>query len=77
MLVLSRKPGEKVCIGDDITLTVVSVSGNHIRLGIEAPAHIGVLRSELAASAIPAAEELLPSAASGNMAQRQPRSCEA
>jgi carbon storage regulator len=77
MLVLTRKPGEKLSIGDDITLTVVSVRGNQIRLGIEAPAHVGVLRGELAASAIPSAEEQLPSAAPGNTGQRLLRSCEA
>jgi len=48
MLVLSRKPGEKVLIGDSITLTVVSINGNRVRLGIEAPGDVSILRSELA-----------------------------
>jgi carbon storage regulator len=48
MLVLSRKPGEKVVIGDAITLTVVGISGNHVRVGIDAPAQIRILRDEIA-----------------------------
>jgi carbon storage regulator CsrA len=48
MLVLTRKLGQKVVIGQDITVTIVAVAGNKVRLGIEAPDHIRVLRSELA-----------------------------
>jgi carbon storage regulator len=48
MLVLSRKPGEKVIIGDAITLTVVALSRNTVRIGIDAPAHIRILRDEIA-----------------------------
>jgi carbon storage regulator len=47
MLVLSRKPGEKVTIGNAITLTVLDVTGNKVRVGIEAPDHIRILRAEL------------------------------
>ncbi len=47
MLVLSRKLNQKVQIGDDIVVTVVKVKGNVIRLGIEAPKDVRVLRSEL------------------------------
>lgn len=46
MLVLSRKPGEKVIIGDGITLTVVEVMGNRVRVGIEAPEQVRILRAE-------------------------------
>ena len=48
MLVLSRKPGEKVVIGDGITVTVVEVKGNRIRVGIDAPDQVRILRAELA-----------------------------
>jgi carbon storage regulator len=48
MLVLSRKPGEKVVIGDSITLTVVEVRGHRVRVGIEAPDQVRILRGELA-----------------------------
>jgi carbon storage regulator len=47
MLVLTRKQSEKICIGNDITITVLKMKGKSIRLGIEAPAHINVLRGEL------------------------------
>jgi carbon storage regulator len=47
MLVLSRKPGEQVYIGDNITITVVEIKGNRIRLGITAPDNVSVLRAEL------------------------------
>ena len=47
MLVLSRKQNDSLVIGDDIRVTVVQVKGNKVRLGIEAPAHVNILRSEL------------------------------
>ncbi|MDX2037589.1 MAG: carbon storage regulator CsrA [Isosphaeraceae bacterium] len=50
MLVLSRKVGEKILIGDDIVLTVVKVDRNQVRLGIEAPAHVRVFREEISPS---------------------------
>ncbi|HMO84477.1 MAG TPA: carbon storage regulator [Lacipirellulaceae bacterium] len=48
MLVLTRKQGEKIRIGDDIVITVVRTKGKAARLGIEAPAHVPVLRGEIA-----------------------------
>jgi carbon storage regulator len=42
MLVLSRKPGERIVIDDRITVTVLEVRGNQIRLGIEAPKEIPI-----------------------------------
>jgi carbon storage regulator CsrA len=47
MLVLSRKPGQKLQIGDNITITVLEVHGRVMRLGIEAPNDVRVLRAEL------------------------------
>jgi carbon storage regulator len=47
MLILSRRSGESLTIGDDITITVVSVSGHQVRLGIAAPRDIRVLRNEI------------------------------
>lgn len=47
MLVLTRKVGQRILIGDDITLTVVRIDGNQIRIGIEAPADVIVRREEL------------------------------
>ena len=47
MLVLSRKEKQRIKLGDSIVLTVVRVSGDRVRLGIEAPAEVLVLRGEL------------------------------
>lgn len=48
MLVLSRKLGEKIVIGDDIVVTVVKIDRNQIRIGIEAPHDVAVYREEIA-----------------------------
>ena len=48
MLVLTRKPGEKVLIGDGINVTVAEINGNKVRLGFEAPDDVRILRAELA-----------------------------
>ena len=47
MLVLSRKESEKIMLGDDIVLTIVRVSGDRVRLGIQAPKDMLILRHEL------------------------------
>ncbi len=47
MLVLSRKIGERIRIGEDIILTVVRIHGDKVRLGIEAPENVAVHREEV------------------------------
>ena len=47
MLVLSRKVGERLWIGDNISITVVKISGGGVRIGVEAPAELPVVREEL------------------------------
>ena len=47
MLVLSRKQDEKIMIGDTITLMVISIQGDKVRLGIEAPKHVSIHREEV------------------------------
>ncbi len=47
MLVLSRKERERIRLGDSIVITIVRVSGDRVRLGIEAPGDMLVLREEL------------------------------
>ena len=47
MLVLSRKESERIRLGDSIVVTIVRVSGDKVRLGIEAPPDVLVLRDEL------------------------------
>jgi len=48
MLVLTRKLQERIQIGDDITITVVQIKGNRVRVGVEAPKNVRVVRGELA-----------------------------
>jgi len=47
MLVLSRKPGERIVIGENIVLTVLGVYGNKVRLGVEAPRDLSIYREEI------------------------------
>jgi carbon storage regulator len=47
MLILTRRPGEAVCIGQDITVRVLGVKGNQVRFGFDAPKHISVDREEV------------------------------
>jgi carbon storage regulator len=49
MLVLSRKQGERLQIGDNVTVTVLEVHGRRVRFGIEAPSSTRILRGELTA----------------------------
>ncbi|MFO0872200.1 MAG: carbon storage regulator [Pirellulales bacterium] len=66
MLVLSRRESERIRLGDSIVVTVVRVSGDKVRLGIEAPADVAVLREELKphAAAARSAASSLPDAGS-------------
>ena len=59
MLVLSRKVGERIWIGENIAVTVVRITGGGVRLGIEAPGELSVVREELKAKLeqLEAAEE--------------------
>ena len=47
MLVLGRKVHEKITISDNIRITVLRIRGNRVRLGVEAPEHVKVIREEL------------------------------
>lgn len=47
MLILTRKPGQGFRIGDDIEITITEISGDKVRVGIDAPREVKILRSEL------------------------------
>jgi carbon storage regulator len=47
MLVITRKAGEAIRIGDDVTITVLDVAGSTVRIGIDAPSEIPVFRQEI------------------------------
>ena len=47
MLILSRKESECIHLGDDIVVTIVRVNGDKVRIGVQAPSHVKILRTEL------------------------------
>ncbi len=50
MLVLNRKAGEQILLGNDVVLTVLALQGRRVRIGIEAPFEVPIRRSELMAT---------------------------
>jgi len=52
MLVLTRKVGERIRIGDDVWVTIVRVKGNNVGLGIEAPTDVRIAREEICETAV-------------------------
>jgi len=64
MLVLSRKETQRIRLGDEITITVVRIGGDKVRIGIEAPKEMLVLRDELEPLEVPVSVlEAVPAAA--------------
>lgn len=47
MLVLSRKPGERILIGEDVKITIIRIGPNSVRVGIDAAPHLNIVREEL------------------------------
>jgi carbon storage regulator len=60
MLVLSRKESQRIRLGDSIVVTIVKISGDKVRVGIEAPADVLVLRDELEVRISPADKSEAP-----------------
>lgn len=58
MLVLSRKVGEEILIGDNISITVVKSQGGKVRIGISAPEEVAIRRAEIPANQARPAEEV-------------------
>jgi carbon storage regulator len=67
MLMLGRKPGQSIYIGDDIVIKFVVGSDGYTRVGVEAPRHLAVLRSELRERML-ASGDLTPPAGGKEMA---------
>ncbi len=66
MLVLSRRESERIKLGDSIVVTVVKVTGDRVRLGIEAPSDVLVLRNELKGRGVGDAGSLAQVSVAGN-----------
>jgi carbon storage regulator len=47
MLIITRRPGEKIMLGDDVTVEIIEVSGSSVRIGIAAPRSLPVYREEI------------------------------
>ncbi len=73
MLILSRKVGEKIVIGDGITVVVSRVSGDRVTLGLEAPPEVRILRGELSPFDRKPNESLAVPVAAGTHTQRRDR----
>jgi carbon storage regulator len=66
VLVVSRKMGERILIGDKIAITVVKVSSGAVRIGVEAPPELAVMREELAEEIRRAEQDAIASAELSN-----------
>ena len=67
MLVLTRKPGQRLMVGEDIVVTVLSVRNGQVRIGIEAPRSVSIRREEL--DILPVASEEPDLVAAGDKSQ--------
>ena len=72
MLVLSRKVGERILLGEKIKITVVRVSGGGVRLGIEAPADVAVVREEVAQAEVSRSAESIDNSVAVDSRADQP-----
>ena len=66
-MILQRKPGESLVIGENITISVVSVDNGRVRLAIDAPSDISILRSELLAARAANQESAVDAPSTGDL----------
>jgi carbon storage regulator len=71
MLVLTRKAGQSLTIGDDIKVTLLSITGDRVSIGVDAPNSVRIFRSELLEQARTANREALASAPGALMTLRK------
>lgn len=69
MLVLTRKPGERILIGDDIVVTILDVRGDGIRVGIDAPRGVRIQREEVINAVTAANQRALEQSSNGDDAE--------
>ena len=60
MLILSRREAESICLGDDIVLTIVALGNDRVRIGVQAPPGVRILRSELEVESATLPLQILP-----------------
>jgi carbon storage regulator len=73
MLIITRRPGEKIVLGDDVIVEVMEVSGQTVRIGIDAPQELSVYREEIWA-AVKQENEAAASADAGTLPDLPPQS---
>lgn len=71
MLVLTRKTNDTILLGSDIKIQIIKIKGNTVRLGIDAPAHVKILRGELAPYGIEGAADQSAAAESNQASTTQ------
>lgn len=71
MLIITRRAGEKIVLGDDITIHVMEIAGNNVRIGVEAPKSLPVYREEIWA-AVKAENEAAATAKVARMPRLEP-----
>ena len=70
MLIITRRPGQRIMLGDDVTLHVMEINGNNVRLGVEAPKSLPVYREEIWASVTQENKEAAAAAEANRMPRR-------
>jgi carbon storage regulator len=71
MLVLSRKPGQSIYIGDDIILKILSIKNRYLQIGITAPESIQILRDDAKQKTRDLAGQIHPAVLTGNLRQNE------